>query len=191
VHVGIADHLGWAVAVTASARFEVVDRRRIELLDPGLPVAPVHHEGGTWPEHGSKHRADADLAELVAQVRSSALRMSAESVDRLAAELPAPIESISLRSIRSDVPTDIAVLRRPPWEARIDAIMYRQLLADIARARGWRVCFYEPKQVLNLAADRLGGDAGRILDAPRATLGAPWTADHRAALAAAAAASDF
>jgi hypothetical protein len=31
VRVGIADHLGWAIAATASADHEVVDRRRIEL----------------------------------------------------------------------------------------------------------------------------------------------------------------
>jgi hypothetical protein len=29
LRVGIADHFGWAVAVTASADHEVVDRRRI------------------------------------------------------------------------------------------------------------------------------------------------------------------
>jgi len=42
--MGIAHHLGWAVAVTASAGHEVVDRRRIELIEPGLPAAPVEHE---------------------------------------------------------------------------------------------------------------------------------------------------
>jgi hypothetical protein len=30
MRLGIADHLGWAVAVTASSDHEVVDRRRIE-----------------------------------------------------------------------------------------------------------------------------------------------------------------
>jgi|SRR5829696_1032222 len=45
MRLGIADHLGWAVAVTASAGHEVVDRRQIELVEPGLsasaPPAPV------------------------------------------------------------------------------------------------------------------------------------------------------
>jgi hypothetical protein len=44
VRLGIADHLGWAVAVTASADHEVVDRRRIELIEPGLSQAPIHYE---------------------------------------------------------------------------------------------------------------------------------------------------
>jgi hypothetical protein len=39
--VGIVDHLGWAVAVTASADHEVVDRRRIELIEPGVTAAPI------------------------------------------------------------------------------------------------------------------------------------------------------
>ena len=45
MRVGIAHHLGWAVAVTSSAAYEVVDRRRIELIEPGVAAAPIHHEG--------------------------------------------------------------------------------------------------------------------------------------------------
>ena len=41
MRVGIAHHLGWAVAVTASPDHEVVDRRRIELIEPGMPTAPI------------------------------------------------------------------------------------------------------------------------------------------------------
>jgi hypothetical protein len=44
VRLGIADHLGWAIAVTASADHEVVDRRRIELIEPGMTAAPIHYE---------------------------------------------------------------------------------------------------------------------------------------------------
>jgi hypothetical protein len=42
MRLGIAHHLGWAVAVTASADHQVVDRRRIELIEPGMPAAPIH-----------------------------------------------------------------------------------------------------------------------------------------------------
>ena len=42
MRVGIADHLGWAIAVTASDNHEVVDRRRIELIEPGITAAPIH-----------------------------------------------------------------------------------------------------------------------------------------------------
>jgi hypothetical protein len=49
VQIGVVDHFGWAVVVTASADGTVVDRRRIELIEPGLPEAPIHHRG--WQVH--------------------------------------------------------------------------------------------------------------------------------------------
>ena len=36
MRVGIAHHFGWAIAVTATADHRVVDRRRIELVEPGV-----------------------------------------------------------------------------------------------------------------------------------------------------------
>lgn len=44
MRLGIVDHVGWAVAVTASGDRQVVDRRRIELVEPGVAAAPIHHE---------------------------------------------------------------------------------------------------------------------------------------------------
>jgi hypothetical protein len=66
VRLGIAHHFGWAVAVTASAGHRVVDRRRIELIEPGLPTAPIHGKG--------KPLDDDATAALVAHVRASAVR---------------------------------------------------------------------------------------------------------------------
>jgi hypothetical protein len=45
MRVGIAHHLGWAIVVTASADQQFVDRRHIELIEPGVATAPIHHEG--------------------------------------------------------------------------------------------------------------------------------------------------
>jgi hypothetical protein len=137
MRLGIADHLGWAVAVTVSAADEVVDRRRIELIEPGI-----------------------------------------------AAALPAPVRSISLRRWPLDFPADTAVQRRSPYEARADAIMYRQELAKVAHARGWDVHVYDAKAVVGQAAGMLAGRTEEILWGPRTTLGPPWTKDHRLALAA-------
>ena len=72
MRLGIAHHLGWAVAVTATSDHEVVDRRRIELIEPGLPSAPIHHEGGPHLLHRQGETLDDDaLAKLVADVRAS------------------------------------------------------------------------------------------------------------------------
>jgi hypothetical protein len=176
LRLGVADHLGWAVAVTAGVHDAVVDRRRIELVEPGVTAAPIHYQ---------RRRLDvAANAALVAAVRASVVRASSRALDDLAAALPAPIVSISLRSWPPDFPDEVAVQRRPPYEARADAIMYRRLLAELAHRRGWEVHGYDAKQVEAQAAALLGERTEAVLRAPRSTLGPPWTKDHRVALAA-------
>ncbi len=176
MRVGIAHHLGWAVAVTASADHEVVDRRRIELVEPGVATAPIHHEG--------KRLDDAAAAALVETVRASARRATAAALDELAADVSEPILSMSLRAWAVDFPDDIAVQRRVPYEARADSIMYRQVLSECARARGWDVHLFDAKEVEAEAASLLGDRADEVLRGPRAALGPPWTKDHLIALAA-------
>ena len=176
LRLGIADHFGWAVSVTVSADYRVVDRRRIELVEPGVTAAPIHYEG-----HGL---AVAAAAALVAEVRASAVRATKAAFDELAAALPAPVVSISLRTWSPDFPEDIAVQLQAPYEARADAIMYRQVLSEIAHARDWEVHLYDAKQVLSQAVSILADRADEVLAGPRATLGPPWTKDHRTALAA-------
>jgi hypothetical protein len=63
--------------------------------------------------------------------------------------------------------------------------MYRQVLDELARARGWAVHLYDARSVEAQAARVLGDRAGEVLYGPRATLGPPWAKDHRIALAAA------
>jgi hypothetical protein len=176
VRLGIAHHLGWAVVITASADHRVVDRRRIDLVEPGTATAPIHREG--------KPLDDDAAAALVAEVRASARRATAASLDDLAAALPGPIVSMSLRAWPPDFPDDITVQRRVPYEARADSVMYRQVLAELAHARGWALHLFDAKDVEARAASVLGERAREVLHGPRATLGPPWAKDHRTALAA-------
>jgi hypothetical protein len=175
VRVGIAHHLGWAVAVTASAG-DVVDRRRIELIEPGMPAAPIEHEARSLDED--------DAARMVTEVRASVLRATSASLDQLAASLPAPVVSMSLRAWPLDFPDDVAVQRCPPYDSRADSVMYCQVLSECAHARGWAVHLFEARNVEAQAARGLGDRAGDVLRGPRARLGPPWTRDHRIALAA-------
>jgi len=173
------------VAVIASADHTVVDRRRIELIEPGVPAAPIHHEGGPHPLHRSAEPLDDKaLAALVADVRASVGRATAAALDELVAASPEPIVSMSLRSWPADFPEDIAVQRRVPYESRADSVMYCQVLAELAHARGWTIHLYDAKDVEDEAARILGERADEVLHGPRATLGPPWAKDHRMALAA-------
>jgi hypothetical protein len=176
MRIGVADHFGWAIAVTASADHEVVDRRRIELIEPGVSAAPIHYE--------SRRLDLAGTAALVGKVRDSVARATSAALEEIATALPAPVLSVSLRTWPFDFPDDIAVQRRAPYEARADAIMYRQELAELAHARGWEVHLYDAKAVVDQAARMLGERADEILQRPRATIGPPWTKDYRIAFAA-------
>jgi hypothetical protein len=176
MRLGIADHFGWAVAVTASADYEVVDRRRIDLVEPGVTAAPIHYD--------SKRLDVAATATLVAKVRASVTRATSAALDEISTALPVPIESISLRTWPLNFPDDIAIQRRAPYEARADAIMYRQVLSELAHARGWNVYLYDAKEVEGQAVKMLADRAEQVLHGPPATMGPPWTKDHRIALAA-------
>jgi hypothetical protein len=185
MRLGIAHHLGWAVAVTASVDHKVVDRRRIELIEPGMPAAPIHHEGGPHRLHRSAEPLDDKaLAVLVTDVRASVARAASAALDELATALPEPIVSMSLRAWSADFPEDIGVQRRVPYESRADSVMYCQVLAEIARERGWAVELYSAKDVEDEAVLILSERADEVLHGPRATLGPPWSKDHRMALAA-------
>ena len=127
---------------------------------------------------------DAALAALVATVRASAVRATSAALDDLVDALPGPIVSLSLRAWPDDFPSDIGVLRRVPYESRADSVMYRQVLAELGRARGWTIHFYDAKDVEAEAARVLGDRADEVLQGPRATMGPPWSRDHRIAMAA-------
>jgi hypothetical protein len=185
VRLGIAHHLGWAVAVTVSPDYQVVDRRRIKLIEPGRPTAPIHHDGGPHLMHRQAEPLDDNtLAALVADVRVSVARAASLELDELAAALSEPIVSVSLRAWPADFPEDIAVQRRVPYESRADSVMYRQVLARLARGRGWLVHLYQARDVEEEAVRILGDRADEIFNKARSTWGPPWTKDHRMALAA-------
>lgn len=176
MRVGIAHHFGWAVVVTASPDGTVADRRRIDLVEPGVPTAPIHHEG--------KGLDDAALAALVARVRASARRAITAGFGELARDVGEPVESISLREWPAEFPDDIVTQRRSPYEARADSVMYRQVLAECALGRGWPLHFFDAKRVEAQAERMLGERAHAVLYGPRSSLGPPWNKDHRMALAA-------
>jgi hypothetical protein len=92
-----------------------------------MPTAPIHQEGKRL--EGQRLDVAATVA-LVARVRESVVRATSAALDEIAAALPEPVVSISLRAWPLDFPDDIAVQRCAPYESRADGIMYRQALSD-------------------------------------------------------------
>lgn len=177
--IGISDHGGWAVLVTVAADGSLLDRRRVELVDPDLPKIPHHSECQTLPVQ--------EAVELVERVRLSAERHAKLALDSVAMAIPGGIYGVALRECPAWLPPTIAE-RISNYRAQnvADWVMYRQALAAAAEARGWAVHWYDSKKVLHSASDAL-----RIPDFDahflqmRRTVGAPWDKDHKLAMAAA------
>src|SRR5689334_21107471 len=92
--IGIEDHYAWAnfVSVALSgARETLLDKRRAELLDAGLPASPYHRETRTM--------AAAAAEALVRTVQSSANERALSALATLLADLsPATCRGIAIRT---------------------------------------------------------------------------------------------
>ena len=176
--VGVSDHGGWAVLVTVAGGGTLLDRRRVELVDEGLPKIPHHVEGQTLP-------LDEAVA-LVERVRSSAERHAQLGLDGVAMTVPGRIVGVALRQC-PELPPTVAG-RIADYRARnvADWVMYRQALAGAAEARGLAVYWYDARKVFDAASEAL-----RIADLDahflqlRRSIGPPWGKDHKIAMAAA------
>jgi len=103
--------------------------------------------------HSSGEPLDDDgLAALVASVRTSIARMTADSLNELVTALPEPITSLAVRGWPLGFPEDIATQRRPPYESRADSVVYCQVLSEVAAERGWSIHTYDAKTVESDAA---------------------------------------
>ena len=190
--VGVAEHSNSAVLVTFAPGGELLDRRRIELInDRGLPTHPHHHEG-SWAVGrylnipGARALSLADAVALVERVRASAVRGAREGLDALAAAVPVPIASIAIRACPTLPPTTEERIADNRAQTFADSVMYREALATAAEARGWSVHWYDRERVFRDAAAVLGReDINAFLYGMGRSIGPPWQAKHKLAAAAA------
>jgi hypothetical protein len=193
--VGVAEHGSAAVLVTVAPGGEVLDRRRIDLIDRGLPAHPHHHEG-SWAVGrylnipGARALSLADAVALVERVGASAARGAREGLEVLAAAMPVPIARIAIRACPLLPPTTEEKIADNRAQTVADSVMYREALATAAEARGWSVHWYDRVRVFRDAAAALGReDVNAFLYAMGRLLGPPWQAKHKLAAAAALAAT--
>lgn len=179
--IGVSDHGGWAIFVTADARGRLLDRRRVDLVDEGLPKIPHHSEGQRLPLD--------QAVKLVERVHASAERHANLVLDAVAADLPARIAGIALRQCPELPPTIAERITNYRASNMADWVMYRKALAAAAEARRWRVHWFDSRRVTALAGQALGLTS---LDAHfaqlRRSIGPPWSQDHKLAMSAAVAA---
>jgi hypothetical protein len=193
--VGVAEQGSSAVLVTVALGGELLDRRRLELIDRGLPTHPHHHEG-SWAmgrylnTPGARALSLADAVALVERVRASAARGARDGLEALAAAVPVPIASIAIRLCPTLPPTIAERIADSRAQTVADSVMYREALATAASARGWSVNWYDRERVFRDAAEALGReDIDALVYAMGRSIGPPWRAQHKLAAAAALAAT--
>jgi hypothetical protein len=190
VAVGIADHSGWAILVCVSVKDgspEVIDRRRVELIEPGLPKQPY--------EHDTVGMNATEAERLVQEVRDSAAHCAERALSRLRSGLgtTSEIVSIALRTAPLPrLPGSVAEVHAS-WHvmARADAMLYHDALCTSAASLGINVDTFVRGEERPRAAEATATTAERLdrfLSGLRASLGPPWQQDHQAAAARAIAA---
>src|SRR5215472_8086577 len=173
--IGVSDHGGWAVLVTAARDGTLLDRRRVELVDEGLPKIPHHSEGQGLP-------VDEAVA-LVERVRVSAERHAVLAMDAIAMAVPR-ILGVALRNCPQLPPSIAERIKDYRAQNVADWVMYRRALASAAEARGWPVHWYDAKNVVEAAGNRVVNLDTHFLHV-RTAIGPPWNTHHRLAMAAA------
>jgi hypothetical protein len=184
--IGVEDHYAWAnlVSVSVTGTHEtLLDRRRVELLDPSLPASPSHRDTLRMPA--------ADAEQLVKDVRASANARAESALSSVIATLaPAACRGIAIR-----VPP-LPQLPRSVAEAhadarvlnRADGMIYHQALTDAAARLAITVSHFNKATVLGLSAQSRGITTHELearLKALGATLGPPWQKGHIVACAGA------
>jgi hypothetical protein len=187
VVVGVADHNGWAILVSAAAvngEPTVVDRRRVRLIEKGVPNQPYHHE--------TLALSDAEAEQLLRKVKRSIAACTAVALEGLSADLW-PRYRVSAITIREPplprLPATVGEVHASYHTlCRADGMLYHSAICAAARQRNWTLEFHRRGEEVTRAAEAMQAstdDVERFLQDLRQTLKPPWTAEHRNAFAAA------
>ena len=181
---GISDHCGWAELVTLSVRDRapvILERQRVELIEPGLASAPYHHEGLELP---------LDEAELVIRkTRASVADHCRRVLDALKSSFG--VDAIVIQeSPYKELPESLSrLLSSRPMTCAADGMLYREELASQASAIGLVVHRFPRKSDQIAAASKAlgcsGSELATFLSKFGKSIGAPWRKEHKHVAAAA------
>jgi hypothetical protein len=185
--LAVSEHTGWAYVVGVSARDRrpfVVMRRRITLIDRGLPTQPY--------EHDTRTQLPGDADALVANVRKSVGKTTDLALARLVDELSRehPVTTLTIRKPPFEkLPASVAAVHASyQLLCSADGVLYNLAICKAAKRLGLEVQLYRRGDEIALAAAALGVSADAVQEfvtGPGRPSGPPWTVEHRRAYAAA------
>ena len=188
--ISVADHTGWAHLVCVSVQGGVpvvVERRRVALIDPGLPTLPYEHDTVAMRED--------DAEALIARVRRSIAACTTRALERVVSEL-APTCAVVALAIRQPpfprIPSSVrAVHASYQLKCSADGMLYQDALCRSAKRQKLEVRLHQRGEEVELAARSLGvppNEVEAFVTRAGRPAGPPWTQEHRLAYAAAIAA---
>jgi hypothetical protein len=184
--VSVAEHTGWAHLVCVSVHANVpavVERRRVTLIDRGLPTQPY--------EHDTRAMSANDATALIARVNKSVSACTALALRRVRSEL-APAYDIVALAIREppfpSIPKRVAEVHASyPLLCSADGMLYQQAICREATRLKLDVQLCRRGEESARAAEQLGvtpADVEAFVAGPGRPAGPPWTLEHRRAFAA-------
>lgn len=184
--VSAVEHAGWAhligVAVSGSVP-AVIERRRVAIIDPGLPTMPYHHETLAM----SVDEANA----LIARVQQSVAACASAAMQRIVTDL-APTYAVVALAIReptfAELPKSVVPVRASyRLQCAADGMLYQLALCGAAWNLNLDVHQFRRGDETLRAAGKLDVTPGEIDEFITRTgrpPGPPWTQEHRRAFAA-------
>jgi hypothetical protein len=184
--VSVAEHTGWAHLVCVVARGDVpavIARRRVVLIDKGLPTMPY--------EHGTTAMREEEANGVIARVRQSIAARTSDALLRVVSEL-APAHAAVALAIREspfdDLPATVAAVRTSyRLLCAADGMLYQLAICHAARQLKLDVHMCRRGKEMALAAQQLRVMPAAIEEFVSRTgrpAGPPWTQEHRRAYAA-------
>ena len=184
--ISVAEHAGWAQVVCVAAPDgvpEVVTRRRVVLIERGVPTQPYHHES-------TRMREDEAQA-LVERVQRSIAICTAAALRQLVTDLASTYAVVALAIRKSPFPrlprSVAAVLASYPLMCAADGMMYQRAVCRAARQLGLDVQLFDRREETARAAEIVGvtpEDIEEFVTRTGRPAGPPWTQEHRRAYAA-------
>ena len=187
--LGLRAHSGWAVLVALAStkgELEVVDRRRIELIDPG---------DAFWakqPYHAAEGLEPGDARDIVKRGIASARRLAVRELRAAVRRAREAEHEIAACAVLTSDPM-------PEWSVaeilavhfrmhKAEGVLFRDALARAVETCGLRLVAIREKELLEHAERALTTPSGRLsktIAGLGKSAGAPWGADQKhAALAA-------
>jgi hypothetical protein len=182
--LGFRSHSGWAAAVALSGSPrspEVIDCRRISLIEPGSP-------GGVQPYHVARTmelpKAEEFIRSVIVEIDRTALLNVRVFAEAICGKNHAIASCGIVLASGRHLPSLESTLRSHAMVHTAEGELYRAAIARAAKQLNWRCVRVPERDLYKVAAKRLGSPEPklkiRITEMGRA-VGSPWSADEKCA----------